>query len=375
MNRFCELLVTFAKKQPGTYLKAKYSFVEQEQLSRTINTVLPLTTYIVTRFPVLKKLRFGIACTLLSIAPAVLYLVYNILRYRVWSNDDTIYTLFMVVLSLLGFLCVNINYERLRDNRANIVYMVATPQECLRLEHFFRLAFDIGNQLISALIFSGLSVAIALLLGLGFMSIKSVILILWWACTFGVLIGNGLYWAIFSPQLALIVSVSRELSYDRISPGETPGIRSISSMLGTHAIMEVLVVTTIFLAFSLIPFPGEEKSISHFLAFLHLAGGALMIIYASVYPQMILIRLVHRLKEAVEHDLLESQEEILTSGSGSPHHLQAIHTILSRLRKSKSSPIAVGVVIKYISSVAIPVIAIFAKKFNILSLISKLLKN
>lgn len=184
-------------------------------------------------------------------------------------------------------------------------------------------------------------------------STPSAILFVWWVVTFGVIVGNGVYWAILTPQYVHVIVSSENLHCDPFAPAETPGIRALSVMLGTYAFMNAVTVSAMYLGLSTVPFPVTTERI-RLLATGHLVFGATMVVYSFVFPQAILARLVSRLKGELQDHLVEQQAS-LTRGQVqcASDELAAIQRQLDRVRSSRTSPLAMRAVVSYASSMVV----------------------
>ncbi len=334
-----------------------YPISQQNELHETIIHIRPLNTLIVQKFPFLKKLKFLLAASIISFFPVIVYLLLTVDMQSLWKKNDLLIAVFLFSFSILGFACVKIGYDELLENLPSFVRMCREPNECIKIMRFVKTAFSTKNQIIFALFFCLFGVVIFSLVGITPTSLKTTVILICWLWCYGVLIGNGLYWAILSPQYVyLMVRINNPL-YDTLSPCETPGIRSLSSILGTYALMNTIVVYIVFLSFAEISFP-TVSNLGIKLAYFHLIVGGVIVFYSFVYPQVIIVKFIRHLKSTSENNLLEQQEKTLMTENYSFNHLEKILKMLDRLRKSKISPIATRVILKYAISVIIASMAI-----------------
>jgi hypothetical protein len=107
-----------------------FALPAQDALSRTIATVRPMNSRILFGIPLLRDCRFGLALVSWAILYPGLYLaLLGFFAYPI-KMEHLIEVLLLTILALLGFACVHIGYDRLRENRSSLTRLLADPKDC-----------------------------------------------------------------------------------------------------------------------------------------------------------------------------------------------------------------------------------------------------
>ena len=371
MKRFFQLIHFLSKRRTTPLPPGAFQHHSQISLFNTMISSYPLNTYIINKIPFIGKLRFAIASVIASLFPVLLIMFLALIVEIEITRSDLSYMFFLFSFSMLGFICVNIGHERLLENSENIVNIMGNPENCDVLSEVFVVGFNLANQLLFGAIFIVISIFFLHGTNGAFATLKSAYFTLWWMWSFGILIGNGLYWAVISPYLIYIVTTMDNLIYDKLAPVETPGIRNMSSMLANYSIMNGITLTVVILCFMKSDFPSSDMVQARAIIYLFILGG-LGMIYSAFYPQLLLARLVSKLKVLVEKNLVSEQNKLLQQGATSHDALLYTLKLLDRLRSSKNTPLAGHVILKYIASLVVPLAAFFIKKGDISIVLQKL---
>ncbi|CAN2039274.1 membrane hypothetical protein [Candidatus Magnetomoraceae bacterium gMMP-15] len=317
----------------------------------------PLNYWILHKSP----LSYDLSAMIISLIPMILYFtlwkpqpINVIFDFTQWKSETSniIFVILLTLITFLGFAFVIYGYKILKENR-NTIFRLLKIKECKAMQERMKLIFDPINQLIFCLLFYLLFLVV-----ISFDCSIQIVLIdrflfIWCEFTFGILIGNGVYWALATPKFIYIICASEKLQYDLLSPAETPGIKTLSSMLGTYALMNTIVISLIALAF----LPGSGTV----LISIYAIGVTACLLYSFFYPQILLTRLVKNLKNETEYELILYQNNLLHKNTILyKEDISQIFKLLDRVRSSKDSPLVMSVIFKYISAV-IPLLTGFGK--------------
>jgi len=335
-----------------------YGSAEQEEHAHTILTARALNRFVVLCCYPVRKLRPCLAYLVVALIPIVVYLPSCASGTEGLTTEALWQASFLFLISYAALLCVNTGYEELRDNTPSLVRLISSASACQKMVRVLRLCFSARCQGVFTFIGCVYVAGLLLTLGVRPVSLESCALMLCWMWVFGFLYGNGFYWALMTPQYVYLMASSPDITYDPFSPADTPGIRAMSAMLGTYALMNTIVLVTTYVLFKRLHFPGGMFS-STSIAKFHLYVGTIVVGYSFVYPQVVLVRLVRNLRAHAENTLLEAQAALMRTGDYTSERLAAIHSLLDRLRASKASPVAARIVGKYVASASIALVTLF----------------
>jgi len=268
------------------------------------------------------------------------------------TSDRWQLIVFLIMCTLLGFSCVHVAWERWQFHRLPIVRLLEHADDCDSVQAFIRYVFDWRPQLKFAVVSLAWSIALAACFLAWSLSVASVCLALWWVFSIGILIGNGVYWALVTPEFLRRIVASGAIALDPIAPAHTPGLRSLSSLLGTCAVMNAIVFTTMILGFEALT--AVDPVVKSAVIAAHILVGGAVVVYSFVLPQLTLARAVWRQKARTQLALIsELRSQSLASDQGSDR-VDRVTEVLRKVRESPSTPIAAAVIWEYVTTAVLP---------------------
>lgn len=332
---------------------ADYRLREQRELSTEIASVRALNSRLLFWGP-LRRARLSVAIAA-WVAAWVLVVGLAAAIGRVPFQSISKESLFLATFTILGLACVHVAYEQFDYHRWSIARMIGSPADCHRIREVVRTIFAPWPQLWFSLVGLSWAAALAFLLLSRQQLAVAVPLWTWWMVAIGIFVGNGIYWAIVTPLFVRRVTRAASMVLDPLAPASTPGLRALSSMLGTYAIMNALGFTSMLIGFRAIAAPGNPWLAP--ILWFHLALGGAVVLYSLVFPQLTLAGVVSRHKAVLEVALITRMRACLREGTMDNRTLDEVRKMLDTVRSSPSTPIAAEVIWKYLTSALIPLTA------------------
>lgn len=341
---------------------ARFPLPQQDEMARTIAEVRPLNSRILFFFRRHRKPRFALALLLWGLLVPGVYVGLRFLLSSPLSPNERLELAYLVGLMLLGFSCVHVGLEWFREDASSLTRLQGDPRECDAARSLIQAAFRLAPQLLFTTFSITWVAVLAMAYGAGWQAPEAMLRLALWLFVIGVLIGNGVYWALVTPEYVRFVCGCQGLVYDPLRPAETPGLRDLSSLLGTYAIMNAVVYTTGLLHLANASGAGDRRDL---ILIAHALMGGAVVLYSFVFPQFRLLRLIGRLNCEAEIHLIAEQRRFFADGHLDDPRLAAVTNLLEAIRSSPAAPRAALLIWKYATTAAIPIVAYVATRHDL----------